>query len=299
MADQASADTEALLTRFIDAQQLPADFGDLARRHYLPLCDWVLEQRGTGPLTLGINGSQGSGKSTLAELLELLLQGSHGLRVARLSMDDIYLTLAQRQRLAEEVHPLLRTRGVPGTHDVALGVNTLRRLKALNSTERLPLPRFDKASDDRSALGHWPQVQGPLDVIIFEGWCLCSPPSAPDELVAPVNALEAECDSDGRWRRYVNAQLRDHYPPLFAEIDRLIMLKAPDFDCVYRWRAQQEQQLAQRRSGRGVMNEPELRHFVQHYQRLTSATLQHLPQRADVVFHLTSDHRIRHSEYRR
>ena len=34
--------------------------------------------------------------------------------------DDFYLTQAQRQDLAQQIHPLLKSRGVPGTHDVPL-----------------------------------------------------------------------------------------------------------------------------------------------------------------------------------
>ena len=62
---------------------------------------------------LAISGLQGSGKSTLAAQVVELAR-TRGLRAAALSIDDVYLTRAQRQRLADRVHPLLATRG-PGT----------------------------------------------------------------------------------------------------------------------------------------------------------------------------------------
>ena len=64
-------------------------------------------------LCIGMNGAQGSGKSTLARFLQIYFQELHGLSVVILSLDDLYLTRADRIALAEEVHPLFKTRGVP------------------------------------------------------------------------------------------------------------------------------------------------------------------------------------------
>ena len=58
---------------------------------------------------------------TVQRLLELV----HGLRAAILSLDDIYLSGADRLQRANTIHPLLATRGVPGTHDVGLGLQLL------------------------------------------------------------------------------------------------------------------------------------------------------------------------------
>ena len=96
-------------------------------------------------IVLGICGAQGSGKSTLARAVEQAAVRK-GITAATLSLDDLYLTRAQREALGCTVHPLLRTRGVPGTHDMALG---LEILDALERGEAARLPRFDKASDDR------------------------------------------------------------------------------------------------------------------------------------------------------
>ncbi len=35
-----------------------------------------------------------------------------------LSIDDYYLSKIERLRISQKVHPLLITRGVPGTHDI-------------------------------------------------------------------------------------------------------------------------------------------------------------------------------------
>jgi len=245
------------------------------------------------PLVVGICGSQGSGKSTVCETLTTRLRQS-GLSVANLSLDDLYLPLAERVKLSEAVHPLLRTRGVPGTHDVALGMKTL---DALSRMETVHLPRFDKASDDRRPQREWDTVAGPAQLVLFEGWCVGARPQSDAALIQPVNELEATEDADGRWRRYVNASLAGDYRPLFARIDVLVLLAAPSFDVVLKWRMQQEHALRAQvqqagGSARGVMSDAALARFIQHYERLTRHTLEEMPDRADLVIRLGDDRSV-------
>ena len=65
---------------------------------------------------VAITGSQGSGKSTLAKILVRQLNDL-GKSAACVSLDDFYLPKQDRIELGRRVHPLLVTRGVPGTHD--------------------------------------------------------------------------------------------------------------------------------------------------------------------------------------
>ncbi|MET0815794.1 MAG: kinase, partial [Pseudoxanthomonas sp.] len=76
-----------------------------------------------------IAGLQGSGKSTLAAQIAALAH-ARGRSVAVLSIDDFYLSKDRRQLLARQVHPLLATRGPPGTHDLPLALETLEGLRA-------------------------------------------------------------------------------------------------------------------------------------------------------------------------
>ncbi|MBO9622530.1 MAG: kinase [Sphingomonas sp.] len=232
----------------------------------LAALDERLAQAGALPFVLGIAGAQGSGKSTVAAQLAERLR-ARGLRAALLSLDDLYLDGAQRAVLAASVHPLLRTRGVPGTHDVALGLEVIG---ALGREGHTLLPRFDKGRDEP---GEWEGFDGPADVLIFEGWCVGARPQDDAELAAPVNALERDRDADGRWRGFVNAQLAGPYAALFARIDMLVLLAAPGFEVVADWRIEQEQAL--RRQGAGAMDDEQVRAFVLHYQRLTEHMLRH------------------------
>jgi D-glycerate 3-kinase len=232
-------------------------------------------------LLVGLCGPQGSGKSTLVEALQRDL-AERGLRAAVLSIDDVYLPRAERRRLARDVHPLLATRGPPGTHDIDLAVRVIDDLLAGRT---LALPRFDKAADDRLPATAWPVFEGPADVVLFEGWCVGAAPEDAQALIAPVNDLERDEDRDGRWRAYVNTALRA-YQTLFARMDLLIQLRPPGFETVLAWRRQQEAQLRAERAGQGVMSDAEVARFVQHYERITRHILSETPSRADIVIDL-------------
>jgi D-glycerate 3-kinase len=247
---------------------------------------------GRRPLVVGVCGSQGSGKSTVCKTLTTRFTQS-GLRVANLSIDDLYLPLADRVKLAKQVHPLLRTRGVPGTHDIKLGVHTLH---ALAHSGSVPLPRFDKAIDDRRPKADWDSLEGPAQLVLLEGWFVGARPQTLEQLNCPVNALEANEDVDGRWRRYVNDALGSEYQSLFAKIDLLVLLAAPSFDVVLKWRTQQEHELRAQTTGdtSGVMNDAALVRFIQHYERLTKHILIEMPGRADLVIHLSPERAISH-----
>jgi len=238
-------------------------------------------RRGTGPLVVGICGSQGSGKSTLAVGLAARL-AARDITAAILSLDDLYLTRSERITLARDVHPLLRTRGVPGTHDVALG---LAVLDALDQGHAASLPRFDKSIDDRAPEGTWAVACPECAVLILEGWCVGAIPQMPEALATPVNALERDEDPDGIWRTYANNALGGVYQRLFSRIDFLALLAAPGFDIVRAWRLQQEEDLKRRvgPEAPGVMDEAGITRFIQHYERLTRHILTEMPDRADMV----------------
>lgn len=260
---------------------------------YRQLAAWMAgHQRGPRASIFGINGGQGSGKSTAAAFLKDALFAAHGLRAVVLSLDDFYLPRADRERLAREVHPLFATRGVPGTHDVQLGIDTLDRLRDLRNGASLALPQFSKADDDRMPASRWPSVTGPVDILLFEGWCVGTPPQSSAELAEPINDLEASEDTDGRWRSRVNEELRTTYADWYSRLDALVFLRVPDIACVRRWRWQQEQDTARTASGEGAGLQTRARfdRFIQHYERLTTHALRVLPERADVLLRLREDH---------
>ena len=248
--------------------------------HYRRVAEAIgARQRASGaPLLAGICGPQGSGKSTMASFVATLL-ASEGVPTAVLSLDDLYLDPEDRPT---DIHPLFATRGVPGTHDVALGLGVIDQLFKGGG----PVPRFDKARDRRKPRGEWDIFSGPARVVLFEGWCVGAEPQDEAALAAPVNRLEAEEDMDGIWRRHANANLAGPYRALFARLGFFVYLRAPSFDCVLRWRRLQERRLRARAGPEAGMDDAALGRFVSHFERLTRQMAATLPDRANILVDL-------------
>ena len=239
------------------------------------------------PLILGLAGAQGSGKSTLAAALAANLR-QRGMLAAAVSLDDFYLPLSRRLALAAHWHPLLATRGVPGTHDLPLLLNVLNRVRA---GQPLALPVFDKLADDRLPPQHWRRLL-PLDVLILEGWCVGARAQPAARLAAPVNSLETDEDPQAIWRTHANHALAGPYQRVWNRLDALVFLAAPDWASVPRWRAEQEAGLA-RATGRPGMDAAALTRFCAHYERLTCWQLAHTPSHADLVIRLDRQRAMR------
>jgi D-glycerate 3-kinase len=256
----------------IDARLLDA-VGALITAHARP---------GHVPL-IGIAGAQGSGKTTLAR------NAAERFSAAHLSLDDVYLTQAEREAKGRAVHPLFAVRGPPGTHDLALLEQTVEALRVAGPDSRTPLPSFDKLSDDRRPETDWPVFAGRPSAVLVDGWCLGATAQAEAKLIEPINALERERDGQGVWRRAVNVELAGTYAEAFARFDAVLFLKAPSFDTVLDWRCEQEAGLmglapadlpARRRAELGV--------FIQAFERITRRMLAG-GVRADLTFDLNRD----------
>ncbi len=244
-------------------------------------------------MLLGINGAQGTGKSTLAEFLAMACSTMFDWNVATLSIDDFYYTKAQRADLARTVHPLLQIRGVPGTHDTQMLSECIEQISNRKPAD-VNLPRFDKSTDDRANRATWPGLSTPIDLIVLEGWCVGSTHQTDAQLKVPVNQLEREEDPDGTWRHYANNQLKEHYEPIWSQMDLLVFLQAPSFEAILAWRLLQEEKLASRTNHHapGLMSRAQIQRFIQFYERLTRANLQTLPAKADFVFVFDETHNI-------
>ncbi|MBT3308470.1 MAG: hypothetical protein HN382_03065 [Gammaproteobacteria bacterium] len=282
------------LCAYLHSQQIdPAPILQRLEQIDRPLGVWLQKQcqQHSRPWVVGINGAQGTGKSTFAATLQILLREEFQLQSLVLSLDDYYLSKEQRLQRAAAIHPLLATRGVPGTHDIEQLNVQLSQLSSIKPGGTIRLPRFDKATDDRSSSESWCCHSSGIDLILLEGWCIGARAQQRSLLSEPINELERQQDKDAVWRSYVNQQLENRYSTLFQQLDCLLMLQAPSFDVVVEWRQLQEQKLKQHRLGRGMSNAA-VRDFVSHFERLTRHMLVELPQRADVVLPLGWDHQI-------
>lgn len=277
----------------ISEMKLPAGFEQIIESVYLSLAEQIISRKAEEPLFLSINGAQGTGKSTLTHFLKKLIESESDMSVVEISLDDFYSTLKEREHLAKSIHPLLLTRGVPGTHDLQLMENTLSMLVEGYACE---IPRFNKAIDDRHNRAQWTSCSQYTDIILFEGWCNHSPVQSKDELLSPINELESNEDKGGIWRNYANEKLKEYHEKIFCHADMSIMLKAPNFEKIYEWRKLQEEKLKQtiqNSEQSRIMSSDELNRFIQHYERITRHTLNVLPSTVDIVIPIENDHSIK------
>ncbi len=230
---------------------------------------WITRAVETAPSghvpLLFLSGPQGSGKSSaLAEAVAALPAPVTGF-----GLDDVYLTKAERERLASEVSPLFRVRGPPGTHDLGLLQSLIAELRQTSAHSVTALPVFDKLADDRAPREAWRAVSGCPAAIVVEGWLMgvCPDPKAPDS--PPINRVEA-ADPDKAWRRHQESALARDYAALWDTAEGFLHIVPPAFDCVLDWRMQQEAALW---AARGKTVPPERRAwvagFIEHYERLT------------------------------
>ncbi len=293
------APLKKVLEKAIAHHQLPAHFLQTIERWYMPVAKDIAHRVSIHPKTLivGVQGCQGSGKSTLSVFLQRILEQQFNLSTAVLSIDDFYRTKEERLALSKAIHPLLKTRGVPGTHDINLVHETIENLKTLTKGSHATVPRFDKAMDERATYDQWDCVKGPVQVIILEGWCVGLSPQSDEALQNDTNQLESEEDPQHIWRQYVNEALKQDYATLFDQLDLLIVLQAPSFKSVYQWRLLQEKKLIARFSKTQqnkdhTMSPEEIKRFTAHYQRLTEHALNSLPKKSDWLLTLAEDHSI-------
>ncbi|WP_370980331.1 phosphoribulokinase [Agaribacterium sp. ZY112] len=285
------------IENLIKEEKLPASFAKQVEQYYLPIAGQIGRSAKIKSMVLGLQGSQGSGKSTTALFLKAILEQEHQLKCAVLSLDDFYLSKLERQSLSQKVHPLLATRGVPGTHDVDFAIRTIQNLLNSERKQSVKLPRFNKAMDDRYDESFWDKQNPPVDIVIFEGWCVGAEAQSLEELAEPINKLEQDEDSNGSWRRYINNKLEHEYQQLFSLIDALIVVEAPSFDCVFEWRSLQEKKLRDKSQqehslATQIMDEQELLRFISHYERLTRHCLKTLGPKSHFLLKLRSDHQV-------
>ena len=285
-----------VLNDFLEKERLKNNFYDLYENAYMPIAIKLANWKRTiqAPLVIGINGAQGTGKSTLSRFMEEFLESEFGFSVFILSLDDIYKTRIKRLALSKEVHHLLKTRGVPGTHDIDYALKLFKFIT--NKSGQIEfIPTFRKEIDDRDVKAKWKKVKSSYDLIIFEGWCISARPQPHDLLFNPINKLEEIEDPHGIWRNFVNESLAKSYAEVFSYIDYTIFLRIPNFNNIFEWRMEQENKLKdiceQNKSDedQSFMSKSELHFFISHYERLTKWMLQDIPIFADVILDFNED----------
>ena len=246
-----------------------------------------------------MGGGQGSGKTTISSIIALILRKYFKLNVFKVSIDDFYKTRNERKLLSKNKHPLLMTRGVPGTHNVDMIFNFFKKIK-VKKFKGLKLPKFNKAIDDRCKKNLWYKIKSRPDVVILEGWCVGAKPQKNSQLNKPINSLERIHDKNFIWRKFVNLQLKTKYKKLFKQLDSVLYLKAKNFDLLKKWRLKQEKKLQLKNNNKKnlkIMNQKEVINFMQTYQRITQQMFKDTPKYASIIMSLNKNHQIQRIKY--
>ena len=241
---------------------------------------------------IGLSGGQGSGKSTISNILKILLKEYFNLETVIFSIDDFYKTLEERKIMSKKISPLFLTRGVPGTHDIKMLLNCMKKLKG-SKFEKIKIPQFNKAIDDRFSKKRWLKVTKKPNIVIFEGWCVGVKPQKKKDLLVPINELEKDQDKKKIWRNKVNQEIKKNYKKVFKLIDKIIFLKVPSFKYVFKWRLLQEKKLRIISKGKKTMSDDQIKKFIMFYERITKHMLKSLTHKSDAVIKIDTKHRLK------
>ena len=235
-----------------------------------------------------IAGSQGAGKSTLAILFKLALEKIYKKKVMLLSIDDYYLSKKKRLELSKKIHPLLITRGVPGTHNI----EALKKDVISFQKNKFPIitPLFNKLKDN---VRDKKKIIKNAEILLLEGWCCGSPPINKKYLFKNINSLEATLDKNKKWRQYYNSQLKKDYKKVFSLFDQQIYIQAPSFNYILKWRYAQEKNNALRSRQQDFMNKDDLESFIKHYEKLTKWMIKTMPAKADILIKIDGNQKIK------
>ena len=267
-------------------------------KFYIPLSEWIysIYKKDKKTKIIGLSGGQGAGKSTITGVLKLILKKKYKLNLCVFSIDDFYKTKNERKIMSKNIHPLFLTRGVPGTHDLKLANKTLKNLKKKNFKTVL-VPRFDKSIDDRFQKRKWQKIKTRPNIIIFEGWCLGAKHQRNSEVKKPINIIERKYDAKYKWRKKVNKYLKNQYKKIFNKIDKLIYLKAPNFEQIYKWRLLQEEKLKLTSKSKKTMSKSKVREFIMFYERITKQMMRDFAKISDLTIFLDKSHRSKKMKF--
>jgi len=265
------------------------------KRFYIPLSFWIenkYKKKGK-TLFLGLSGGQGAGKTTVTSILKIILKKYFKRKILKISIDDFYKTLEERNRMSNKINPLFKTRGVPGTHDIKL-IKKFFSLIKNKKFKKFETPKFSKNSDDRLKRKYWLRVNEKPEVVILEGWCVGAKPQMNSLLKKPANILEKLEDQDMSWRKYVNQKLKNEYKKIFLKIDDFIFMKVPNFKMVFKWRLLQEKKLKKKsHSNKKIMSYNQIKRFIMFYERITLQMIKDLDKSASVVMLMKKNHGIK------
>jgi len=197
---------------------------------------------------VGINGSQGVGKTILCSHLVQMF-AEKNIKAVAISIDDFYITREEQIELSKGGNPYLEGRGYPGTHDIGLGEKILSDLTSTDG--KIKIPSYDKSLHEglgnRTKEEEWKVVEGPVDIILVEGWMLGFTPR--EDIKDPH--LE-----------FINQKLEE-YHAWYKYIDAFICLIPEEIKYVLDWRVEAEEYM--KKKGKPGMTKEAIKRYTEKF----------------------------------
>jgi D-glycerate 3-kinase len=265
------------------------------KKIYIPMSFWIEKKykKKEKTLFIGLSGGQGSGKTTIAGILKIILKKYFKRKIKTISIDDFYKTLKDRKSMSNKIHPLFKTRGVPGTHDISSIKNFFTKIKK-KKFKKFKAPKFAKNLDDRLKKRYWNNINERPEIVILEGWCVGAKSQTNSSIKKPINDLEKNEDKYMIWRKYVNNKLKKEYKKVFSKIDHFIFIKIPNFKVVFKWRYLQENKLKKNSYlNKKIMSYNDIKRFIMFYERITLQMIKDLSKSASMLMILKKNQEVK------
>ena len=84
---------------------------------------------------------------------------------------------------------------------------------------------------------------------------------------------------------------------LFSKIDKLVYLKAPNFNHIFKWRLLQDKKLKLTSKSNRTMSKIQVKEFIMFYERITKNMMKDFPKISDLTVFLDKSHRSKKMKF--
>ena len=133
-----------------------------------------------------------------------------------------------------------------------------------SSSGSVRIPFYDKSKHkgqgDRKPEGEWPEIHGPLDIVLLEGWMLGFMP-VPEEALGEIDEIKCDLNLQKGFRE-VNRSLA-HYQDWHDQLDAFIQLIPKDIGDIVNWRIEAEERM--KSQGKPGMSRDEISSYIHKF----------------------------------
>ena len=100
-----------------------------------------------------------------------------------------------------------------------------------------------------------------------------------------------------KWRKKVNNLLKMNIKNFLKKLIKLVYLKAPNFNHIFKWRLLQEQKLKLTSKSKRTMSKTQVKEFIMFYERITKHMMKNFSKISDLTIFLDKNHRSKKMKF--